>query len=87
MIYFRARPAYIFGLRRPDPDQRRTTRWLESIEERFARGEFHSASVTYDPIADVGRANVVAKYVPRSMYMVARPVRGSLKYPYPRSGM
>jgi hypothetical protein len=84
MIYFRAQPAYIFSLRRPDADERRTTRWLESIEQRFARGAFQPASVAYNPIADVGRANVVSKYVPRSMNMVARPVRGSRKYPYPR---
>lgn len=84
MIYFRAQPSYMYSIRRATHDEKRTVRWLRSIEARFARGEFNPASVAYDPVRDVGAGEVLAKRVPPMMNMRARPVKGSARYPYPR---
>lgn len=84
LIYFRARPNYPFGLRRPDASQVETIAWLRSLEARFARSAFAPVSVAYDPAADVGAEEVLGKHVPRPMNMRATAVAGSPPYRFPR---
>ena len=86
LIYFRAQPGYVFAIKRPDPDELRMTRWLESIEARFARGQFNAPTVTYDPVKDVGADDVRAEHVNPSLNLRARAMPGSPRYPFPRLG-
>lgn len=84
MIYFRAQPAWFYGLRKPDADQARTVRWLRSIELRMTSARFGPVSIPYDPVEDVGREAVVDRRVPPFMNLRARPPKGTPPYPFPR---
>lgn len=85
MIYFRAQPAYTFELRGRSRDEQRQRKWLKSIEARFAKAAFEGATVAYDPVKDVGFEDVASEYVNQAMNLRARPVKGSPRYPFPRT--
>jgi len=84
MIYFRAQPAWFYGLRKPDPDEAKTVRWLRSIEQRMTSARFGPATIPYDPAKDVGREAVTDRRVPSFMNLRARPAKGTPPYPFPR---